>query len=119
MHLTNVICGLVAATFMVGCASDIMQGMVGKDVTEVIAERGPPMNVFDMPDGRKAFQWKIDSTYMMPSNTTVTAYGNTATAITTGGGMFDSTCFYTLYGKPNPQKSYTVVGFQPPNAMCE
>jgi hypothetical protein len=110
---------IIAMSLFAGCASDIMQGMVGKDITEVMVARGAPANVFDMPDGRRAFQWRIDSAYVMPTNTTVTAYGNIATARTTGGGVLSDTCFYTLYGKPNPRKSYTVIGFEKPDPFCE
>lgn len=113
-----------------GCAADIMKDFVGKDISTVIAQRGPPSASFDMPDGRKAFQWTIDSSYVMPTYTTVTgsgygtAYGNTlvtnstATAMTSGGGMLSQRCFYTLYGQKNQSNSYTVVGFEPPIPAC-
>ncbi len=96
-----------------------MGELVGKDVTQVAIQYGPPVASYDLPDGRKAFQWRMDTAMMMPTTTTVTGYGNTATAYTTGGGISTSTCFYTLYAVPNAAKSFTVTGFEPPNAFCE
>lgn len=96
---------------LAACASQVMEGFVGKDVTEVQLQYGPPVAVLDMPDGRKAFQWRFDSTTMMPMTTTYSGVtsGNwtTATAYTSGGGIFSTPCFYTLFAKPNANKSYT------------
>lgn len=108
---------------LTACASQIMEGFVGKDVTEVQLQYGPPIAVLDMPDGRKAFQWRMDSTFVMPSTTTYSgvASGNwmTGSAYTTGGGVFSTPCFYTLFAQPNAKKSYTVVGLQKPKLDCE
>lgn len=105
------------------CASQVMENLVGKDVTEVQLQYGPPVNVLDMPDGRKAFQWRFASTYMMPVTTSYTGVTNgnltTGSAFTSGGGVFTTPCFYTLFARPNNNNSYTVVGFQPPTMDCE
>lgn len=109
---------LLAVTAMLcltACASQIMEGFVGKDITDVQLQYGPPINVMDMPDGRKAFQWRFDSNVMMPMTTTYTG----TTAFTTGGSIISTACFYTLFAKPNTMNSYTVVGFQPPKLDCE
>lgn len=42
---------------LAGCATDIMRGYIGRTPQEVMARYGPPDNVFDMPDGRRAYQW--------------------------------------------------------------
>lgn len=114
---------LVLAFAVAGCASQIMEGFVGKDVSEVQLQYGPPINVLDMPDGRKAFQWRQDSAMLMPTTTHYTGYqsGNliNGSAYTSGGGLFTNTCFYTLFAKANANKSYTVVGFQKPTLDCE
>jgi hypothetical protein len=105
------------------CASQVMENLVGKDVAEVQLQYGPPVNVIDMPDGRKAFQWRFDSTVVMPMTTSYTGVTNgnitTGSAFTSGGGIFSTPCFYTLFAQPNKNKSYTVVGFQPPTLDCE
>ena len=114
---------LVVVFALAGCASQIMEGFVGKDISEVQLQYGPPVNVMDMADGSKAFQWRINSVMAMPSTTTYPGYtsGNltTGTAYTSGGGLISSTCFYTLFAKANANKSYTVVGFQKPRLDCE
>lgn len=114
---------LAALLFGAACASQIMEGLVGKDITEVQLQYGPPINVMDMPDGRKAFQWRVDTDMMMPTTTTYTGVTNggvyTGNAITTGGGFFSTACFYTLFAEPNRNKSFTVVGFQRPKWDCE
>lgn len=108
---------------LAGCASQIMEGFVGKDISEVQLQYGPPINVMDLPDGRKAFQWRFDSTTYMPVTTNYTAYGSgnmvSGTAYSYGGGAFTTPCFYTLFAKPNAKKSFTVVGFQQPRLDCE
>ena len=110
--------------FLAGCvsASQIMGEFVGQDVTKAIVKYGPPANVFDLPDGRRAFQWRISSSIIMPQTTnySATGYGNTVfgTATTTGGYLGDQVCFYTLYGQKNKNRSWTVVGFEQPTMMC-
>lgn len=103
------------------CASQIMQGYVGKDIAEVAVERGPPSASFDMPDGRRAFQWSIDASYVMPTSTTGTAYqaGNMVFASTqsTGGQIINSRCIYTLYAEEQANGRWIVVGFEPPK-LC-
>lgn len=96
-----------------------MEGFVGKDISEVYVQYGPPMNRFEMPDGRHAFQWHIQEEFFMPSTTTINTYGGMATAQTYGGGIYSNSCYYTLYAKPNSAKSFTVVGFEQPRIDCE
>lgn len=117
------IAALSVLLFAASCASQIMQGYVGKDITEVMVERGAPSAVFDMPDGRRAFQWQINQGIPMPSTSTTTmahtgGFG-TATTTTTGGGVVTQRCVYTLYAEPAPQDRFTVVGFEPPRLGCE
>ncbi|MFG6564917.1 hypothetical protein ACGYLI_11930 [Sulfitobacter sp. 1A13421] len=111
-------CGLLIIA-LTGCASQIMQGYVGKDITDAVLDYGPPTNVLELPDGRVAFQWNRSSSYTAPTTTNIYGYGNYATATTYGGGTTFYECLYTLFAKPNAQKSYTVVGFKEPTLMCE
>ncbi|WP_235604779.1 hypothetical protein [Sulfitobacter sp. EhC04] len=110
---------LTAALMLSGCASEIMSGYVGKDVTDAVLDYGPPANVVKLPDGRTAFQWSRTSSYTAPTTTNFTGFGNYVTATTYGGGTSYSECLYTLFGKPNPQGSYTITGFRQPTLMCE
>lgn len=113
---------VVAAAVLTGCAAQIMSGYVGKDVTDVALDYGPPVAAFDLPDGRRAFQWKVDSVTMMPTQTTVTGYGSgnwyTADILQTGGGAFASSCIYTMFGQKNASKSYTITGYKEPTLGC-
>lgn len=111
-----------AASILAGCASQIMGGYVGRDVTDVMVRYGPPVAAFDMPDGRRAFQWEIGSTFSVPTTTSYTAVQSgplvTGSATTTGG-TYSSRCRYTLFATEQGSGQWTVVGFQRPNFMCE
>lgn len=120
MRLT---CVMVAIATLAGCASGVMQSYIGKDITEVAMDYGPPVGVMDLPDGRRAFMWKMIQSTMMPQTTNYSAMtsGNwvTGTATTYGGGIVSQQCVYTLIGQRNSQGSYTVVDFRKPAIMCE
>ena len=109
----------IAVIILSGCASAVMDGLVGKDISEVVVQYGPPINQIEMPDGRTAFQWKMNSSYAMPTTTNIYGYGNYATATTYGGGIVSQSCYYTLYAAKNANNSYTVTGFEPPKMSCE
>ena len=59
---------LFALLSLSACASQIMQGYVGKPIQSAMVDYGPPVNAFDMGDGRRAFQWVMNQTYIMPTN---------------------------------------------------
>lgn len=107
------------ALLVSGCASDIMAGYVGQDITDVMLDYGPPANVMELPDGRVAFQWTEEQSYTSPTTTNVYGYGNYATATTYGGTTSNWNCVYTFFAKPNPQGSHTVIGIKQPDLMCE
>jgi hypothetical protein len=52
----SVIAGL-AVVSAVGCVSTHMKQFIGKDAIEIEIHDGPPARVFDLPDGRRAFQY--------------------------------------------------------------
>ena len=54
---------VLALSTLIGCASEIMKGYVGRPVQDVMLDYGAPTNAFDMGDGRRAFQWIIHSSY--------------------------------------------------------
>lgn len=119
---------VVSTITLAGCASQIMEGFVGKDIREAQLSYGPPINAFDMGDGRRAFQWKINSSYTTPVYTTTTGnvtsggYQNwySLNSITTGGQTFSTSCIYTLFAKPDPKnKSWIITGFKKPSLECE
>ena len=53
------IISLALAILLAGCVSTYMKQFVGKDIHEVMIADGPPIHSFDLPDGRRAFQWRM------------------------------------------------------------
>lgn len=123
------IAGLVSIVLLVGgCASSIMQGYVGKSLQEAMIDYGPPANAFDMPDGSRAFQWVMSSTYVTPTTITnsgtVTPGGNQAlwsqrTQIS-GGQAITSACAYTMIARwDDAQNAWIFTEYRRPRMMCE
>ncbi len=129
---------------LTGCASQIMQSYVGKDIREIILDYGHPSNAMDMGDGRRAFQWVIGKSYVTPvsvnTNGTVNthgtgnmnAIGNTLThtynktswvnsnTTISGGQLINSKCVYTLFARWNKDfNSWHITDFRKPKLMCE
>lgn len=66
---TAALAGVVIAA--IGCASMHMKRFIDKDVRYVVIEDGIPENVFDMPDGLRAFQFRWGGgTFAVPKTTT-------------------------------------------------
>ena len=60
---------------LTSCVSTHMKKFVGRDARFVAVESGPPVNVFDMPDGRRAFQYYWGGgTYVVPQTTRAQGY---------------------------------------------
>jgi len=111
-----------------GCASSIMQGYVGQPVQQAMVDYGPPSTAFDMGDGRRAFQWAMESTGKTPTyvqnSGNVQGYGNSAwwtqNTTITGGQTVTSKCNYTLYGRwSDASNAWLIEGFEKPKFLCE
>src|SRR5437870_2458740 len=62
---------IVAVLNAAACGSSHMKKFMGKDVRYIAVDDGPPANVFDMPDGRRAFQYYWGGgRYYVPKTTT-------------------------------------------------
>ena len=123
---------LIAVLGVGGCATQVMEGFVGQPVQAGIARYGPPDYVFDMPDGRRAFQWRMESESVTPVQT----YGNATTNLyappgayasantnfnqtTYGGQVVRQVCRYTMYARWNDASSAWVFeSFEKPSLMC-
>lgn len=116
--------GLILITFLVvtGCASDIMQKHVGRDITSVMAKYGPASNEFMLPDGRKAFQWEIIETDYVSEQTEWeeerTENGQRGSVSSGGGYVSESVCYYTFYTREFANKGWEIVGFEKPTFEC-
>ena len=118
----------VSLMLFTGCASQIMKSYIGKDVREAILDYGAPANALDMGDGRRAFQWVINSSYKTPTTANTTGSASTIGSTTwvnsnttiTGGQTINSSCLYTLFGRWNEESnSWIIVDFKKPKLMCE
>jgi len=99
---------LALALTLAGCASTAMKGFTGKSINEAFFRYGRPENVFDLPDGRRAFQfyWGGGS-FAVPATSTTALNANglggyTATTTSIPGGLLESKgCLVTLIARPN------------------
>ncbi|WP_207063551.1 hypothetical protein [Motiliproteus sp. SC1-56] len=100
---------VLAATVLAGCASNMLEKYAGKDIREVMVDYGEPVSAFDLPDGRRAFQWVQNNSYQTP--TRIISHrqpvdrksdpGSWVSNQTTifGGEIVESSCLYTLIGR--------------------
>ncbi|MGO4713497.1 hypothetical protein [Bradyrhizobium sp. 2TAF24] len=113
---------LVSTLLLAGCASDIMKGYVGQPIEAAIADYGPPINSFDLGDGRRAFQWRQVHNDVVPGRSRVdirdTRYGERRVETHTPGYVESRECFYTLYATPRDGRWF-VTDFRKPTLMCE
>lgn len=117
---------IAVAAMVAGCASSIMQGFVGQPIQQVALRYGPPSNVYDMPDGQRAFQWVRINSYTTPTqvNTTGSAFpiGNmvwySQNTTVTGGQPVRSECAYTLLARWNGD-AWIVASFVEPRLLCQ
>lgn len=121
---------VAVAVGLSGCATQIMQSYVGKTVQDAAVRYGPPTNVFDMPDGRRAFQWSVSSTYVAPRTTTTnlslyappgSAFASGSAQTTSYGGQpITQTCLYTVFGRYNQGVgAWIIESFEKPSFMCQ
>lgn len=95
------------ALALAGCASTAMKRFVGGSVSEAYMAYGRPENVFDLPDGRRAFQFYWGGgTVAVPaqSNSTITGnpqFGYHITTTSTPATFIDNKgCLVTLIARP-------------------
>jgi hypothetical protein len=117
----------LAAALLGGCASDIMGGYVGQPVTAAMARYGPPDVTFDLPDGRRAFQWIEVSTSTSEGQATTRTrpdpkHGRDATTTRTEftpPTTSTSRCHYTMYARYNAAaRDWVFDSFEPPAFGC-
>jgi len=106
------------------CASQIMEGYVGKSINEPILDYGPPTNVIELAKDQRAYQWARTNTGVMPitSPTTATVYGGGTFATVFGSSTtyvpYSNACVYTLLAT-NQANEWIVTGFRQPTLDCE
>ena len=116
----------IVAALLAGCASQNLERYAGQPITAVMIRNGPPANAFDLPDGRRAFQWARQSVTMVPGSAVTTG---SATAVggsvwwtqntqIVGGQAYTADCVYTLYARWR-DGAWMVEGFEPVPYACE
>ena len=118
------ILALASFLFLMGCASEIMASYVSKSINEPILDYGPPTHIVDLGNNKRAFQWKIDSSGLLPISTptTSTIYTNgsvaTVSSTTTSYIPYSDSCLYTLTAVKSGN-DFIVDGFRKPRLGCE
>jgi hypothetical protein len=99
--------GSVAAPPQVALSPD---NPVGHSLEEFVAVNGPPSGQWDLPDGRRAYQWQSSSI----SATVAPARKGEIKA----AGVSQTTCFYTLYARSDAKGVVKVVAADEPGPGC-
>ena len=101
--------GLATSSAEPGVAAP-SSGPVGRRLEDVMALNGPPSQQWDMPDGRKAYQWQSSS---ISATVAPASRGEITSA-----GVSQTTCFYTLYTRADAKGVIKVVGAEDPRPGC-
>jgi hypothetical protein len=83
---------------------------VGHPLDEIVQVNGPPTEQRDLPDGRRMYQWQSSS---LSATVAPTRKGEIKTA-----AVNSTTCFYTLYAKPDAKGVVKVVAADEPGPGC-
>lgn len=113
-----------------GCVSTHMKQFIGRDVRYIAVQDGAPENVLDMPDGRRAFQYRLGGGQIaVPATTTtngqVQLVGDSVfyneQKLTTGGGTVSSDgCLVTYFAEWDAQRKGWIVRdiWHPKRLVC-
>lgn len=116
--------GIAAGALLAGCAHVTKleealspeaviarpNGPVGHTLDEVMAQNGPPAQHWDMPDGRRAYQWQsaaISATVAPDRRGEVK-----------NSDVSQVTCYYTLYTRPDAKGVIKVVAAEDTKPGC-
>ncbi len=114
---------IVLIATLSGCATSIMESYVGGSITNPMLDYGRPTDVFEISEGKRAFQWVLNSTGVVPVNnpSRSTIYGSggwaSITTNTTSYRTYSKQCRYTLTATWNGD-DWIVDGFRPPSFRC-
>jgi len=127
MKLFPLVAGVLVCVALSGCATSTMRSYIGRNVSDVTLDYGPPVNAFDMPDGRRGFQWRLGFDNVKPryanSDGPVMRYGE-MTWISShtpiyGGQPIPGQCIYTLFATWNDARpGWIVRDMRKPPYMC-
>ena len=82
---------LLAPLLLAGCVSTQMKSFVGKDISEAFIRYGAPEQVIQMPDGRRAFQFRWGGGVVPVAGQATTAFDyNTITTTATPAMIYNA-----------------------------
>ena len=128
VSIKGLVCAAALTLTLSGCVSTYMKAFIGKDIREVMMTEGPPINAFDLGDGRRAFQYKFGGGAIVTpqvSSTTgsATTVGNSVwleqRTITQPAAIIESEgCLISYIAEFSPAKSaWTVVDIRYPKRL--
>lgn len=82
---------------------------IGHPVDDLVAANGPPTQQWDLPDGRRAYRWQ---------STSISATVAPARKGEIKAAGVHTTCYYTLYARPDAAGVVKVVGADTPGPGC-
>lgn len=115
---------LLMAAALSGCASQILEGYVGKSISEPMMDMGRPENVIELSENRRAYQWRETNSDVIPittpSTATIAGPGGWTSVTTTHTGYIPYTtdCLYTVTAT-KAGNDWIVDGFRKPSLECE
>jgi len=113
---------LALAVLLSGCASTEMRSYVGRSVDEVLIAYGRPENVFQLQDGRRAYQFRWGGgAVVAPGTSTSTASTigsvTTITSTATPAMLYESAgCLITFIAKESDQ-GYIIDEYRVPRQL--
>lgn len=113
----------IAALAIVGCASTEMRQYVGAPIETAFIDMGRPENVFDMPDGRRAFQFRWGGgAGVLPGTAYSTAnnyagYTSITTTYTPAVAYASPGCLVTLIASDRGAGHYVIDEYRIPRQL--
>jgi hypothetical protein len=83
---------------------------VGHPIDDIVAVNGPPSLQRDLPDGRRVYQWESSS---ISATVAPSRKGEIRAA-----DVSRTTCYYTLYARPDAKGVVKVVAVDEPSPGC-
>jgi hypothetical protein len=105
-----------AALALSGCATAPPPGplaaskTVGRKIDEVMAANGPASGQWDLPDGRRVYQWQEISV--------MARVGASEISGEVSGAASQTTCYTTLYARPDAAGRFKVISYEAPRPGC-
>ena len=111
---------LAALLALPGCVSTEMKQYVGRDISDAMISYGPPERIIELPDGRRAYQFRSGGGAIpVAGSTTSTFSGNTVTTTGTLPTVLNAPgCLLTFIAVPSGSSWQVVEMRVPKQAIC-